>query len=180
MMGERQLKISSNLLFCCHCCCLVTKLFLILWDPVDCSLPDSSVYGISQQEYWSGLPFLSPRDLPDSLQPHGLYSPWNPPDQTTGVGSLSLLQRIFQTQGSNPVLPHCRQILYQLSQIQPFFLDLHFPDCCKPLASFDFWKSQFWPFLPIFFLLFMRERISENLTLPFSLIPLLPSILCAV
>ena len=30
-------------------------------------------------------------------------------------GSLSLLQRIFPTQGSNPGLPHCRQILCQLS-----------------------------------------------------------------
>ena len=33
----------------------------------------------------------------------------------TGVGSLFLLQGIFPTQGSNPGLPHCRQILYQLS-----------------------------------------------------------------
>ena len=41
----------------------------------------------------------------DSLQPHGLYSPWNSPGQNTGVGSLSLLQRIFPTQGSNPGLP---------------------------------------------------------------------------
>ena len=32
-----------------------------------------------------------------------------------GVGSPSLLQGIFPTQGSNPGLPHCRQILYQLS-----------------------------------------------------------------
>ena len=32
------------------------------------------------------------------------------------MGSLSLLQRTFPTQGSNPGLPHCRQILYQLSQ----------------------------------------------------------------
>ena len=30
-----------------------------------------------------------------SLQPHGLYSPWNPPGQNTGVGSLSFLQGIF-------------------------------------------------------------------------------------
>ena len=30
-------------------------------------------------------------------------------------GSLSLLQGIFPTQESNPGLPHCRQILYQLS-----------------------------------------------------------------
>ena len=49
------------------------------------------------------------------LWPHGLCSPWNSPGQNTGVGSLSLLQRIFPTQGSNPGLPHCRQILYQLS-----------------------------------------------------------------
>ena len=32
-----------------------------------------------------------------------------------GVGSHSLLQGIFPTQGSNPGLPHCRRILYQLS-----------------------------------------------------------------
>ena len=51
----------------------------------------------------------------DSLRPHGLYSPRNSPSQDTGVGSLSLLQRIFSTQGSNPGLSHCRQILYQLS-----------------------------------------------------------------
>ena len=51
----------------------------------------------------------------DSLQPHGLYSPWNSPGQNTGVGSLSLLQGIFPTQGSNPGLPRCRQIHYQLS-----------------------------------------------------------------
>ena len=31
------------------------------------------------------------------------------------MGSLSLLQGIFPTQGLNPGLPHCRQILYQLS-----------------------------------------------------------------
>ena len=42
-----------------------------------------------------------------SWQPHGQYSPWNPPGQNTGVGSLSLLQGIFPTQGSNPGLLHC-------------------------------------------------------------------------
>ena len=43
------------------------------------------------------------------------WSPWNSPGQNTGVGSLSLLQGIFPTQGTNPGLPHCRRILYQLS-----------------------------------------------------------------
>jgi len=51
----------------------------------------------------------------DSLWPNGLYSPWNSLGQNTGVGSLSLLQGIFWTQGSNPGLPHCRWILYKLS-----------------------------------------------------------------
>ena len=46
---------------------------------------------------------------------HRLYSPWNTPGQNTGVGSCSLLQGIFPTQGSNSGLPHCRWILYQLS-----------------------------------------------------------------
>ena len=41
--------------------------------------------------------------------------PWNSPGQNTGVGSLSLLQGIFLTQGLNPGLPHCRWIFYQLS-----------------------------------------------------------------
>ena len=50
-----------------------------------------------------------------SLWPHGLYSPWNSPGKNTGVDSLSLLQGIFPTQGSNPGLPHCRRPLYQLS-----------------------------------------------------------------
>ena len=43
------------------------------------------------------------------------YSPWNSPDQNIGVGSLSFLQGIFPTQGSNPGLLHGRRILYQLS-----------------------------------------------------------------
>ena len=53
--------------------------------------------------------------VPHSLWPHGLYSPWNSPGQNTGIGSFSLLQWIFPTQESNPGLPHCRWILYQLS-----------------------------------------------------------------
>ena len=33
---------------------------------MDCSPPGSSVHGISRQEYWSGVPFPSLGDLPDS------------------------------------------------------------------------------------------------------------------
>ena len=52
---------------------------------------------------------------PTLCDPIDLYSPWNSLGQNTGVGSLSLLQGIFPTQGWNPCLPHCRPILYQLS-----------------------------------------------------------------
>ena len=54
-----------------------------LCDPMDCSLPGSSIHGILRQEYWSRLLFPSP---------------W-----------------VFPTQGLNPGLLHCRQVLYQLS-----------------------------------------------------------------
>ena len=64
--------------------CLVAQLCLTLCDPVDCSLPGSSVHGDS-------------------------------PGKNTGVGCHGLLQGIFLTQGVNPGLPHCRQILYCLS-----------------------------------------------------------------
>ena len=37
------------------------------------------------------------------------------PSKSTGVGCHLLLQGIFPTQGSNPGLPHCRQMLYRLS-----------------------------------------------------------------
>ena len=39
----------------------VAQSCLTLSDPMDCSLPGSSVHGFSRQEYWSGVPLLSPR-----------------------------------------------------------------------------------------------------------------------
>ena len=58
--------------------------------------------------------------VPNSLQLHELYPtrllrPCNSPGKNTGVGSHFLLQGIFPTQGLNPGLLHCRQILYILS-----------------------------------------------------------------
>ena len=52
---------------------------------------------------------------PDGLQPTRLLCPWDFPGKETGVGCHFLLQGIFPTQGSNPGLLHCRQILYWLS-----------------------------------------------------------------
>ena len=52
---------------------------------------------LSESAQWSEV---SHSVMFDSLWPPGLYSPWNSPGQNTGVGSLSLLQGIFPTQGS--------------------------------------------------------------------------------
>ena len=95
--------------------CMGAQSLSLVWlfaDPM--SPPSSSVHRIFQarmleNEHESCLV------MPDFLQIHGLYSLWNYPSQNTGVGWLSLLQGIFQTQELNPGLPHCRQILYQMS-----------------------------------------------------------------
>ena len=157
---------------------LVAQSCPTLCNPMDCSLPRSSLHGISQARIleWVAISFSrlssQPRDrswvsciagrffniwatretlryadnttvkaeseeelkslsmkwsssavqcsasgsvVSESLWPLGLYGPWNSASQNTGVDSLSLLQRIFPIQGSNPGLPLCRRILYQLS-----------------------------------------------------------------
>ena len=65
------------------------------------------------------------------------YSSWNSPGQNTAVGTLSLLQGIFPTQGSNPGLLHCRWIHYQLShQGSPRILEW---------VAYPFSSGFFWP-----------------------------------
>ena len=50
---------------------------------------------------------------------------WNSPGKNTRVGCRSLLQGIFPTQGSNPGLLHCRQIIHHLSyQGNPYRVSL--------------------------------------------------------
>ena len=44
---------------------LTAQSCLTLCDPVDCSLAGPFVHEFSRQEYWSGLPFPFPGDLPD-------------------------------------------------------------------------------------------------------------------
>ena len=69
------------------------------------------------------LPVASPGDLPNpgikprypALQVDSLQAKPQRKPKNTGVGSLSLLQWIFQIQELNWGLLHCRQILYQLS-----------------------------------------------------------------
>ena len=71
------------------------------------------------QLFFASMSLLSESEIcsvvPNSFQPHGLYSPWNSPGQNTEVDSCSFLKGIFPTQGSNPGFLHCRRILYCLS-----------------------------------------------------------------
>ena len=77
----------------------------------------------SRPESWRGWPFPSPGHLPNPgmeprsppLQENSLPAEAPGEPKNPGVGSLSLLQGIFPTQGFNPGIPHCRWILYQLN-----------------------------------------------------------------
>ena len=75
--------------------------------------------------------------MSNSLRPCRLYSPWNSPGQNTGVGSLSLFQGIFPTQGSNPGIPHCRWILYQLS----YLITIIWSFISSNISSVAIWSS---------------------------------------
>ena len=68
----------------------------------------SSVLCLVAQSY---LTLYDPMDCsPPGSSVHG-----DSPGKNTRVGCHALLQGIFPTQGSNPDLPHCKQVLYQLS-----------------------------------------------------------------
>ena len=77
----------------------------------------------SMPEHWSGWPFPSPGDLPNpgtqprspTLQVDSLAAEPPGKPENAGVGSLSLLQRVFPTQESNWDLLHCRRIPYRQS-----------------------------------------------------------------
>ena len=79
---------------------------------------------ILQARIW-GLAFPFSRDLPNpgiqprspSLQADSLLSELPGKPKNTGIGSLSLLQGIFLTQGWNRGPLHCRWILYQLNYL---------------------------------------------------------------
>ena len=73
--------------------------------------------------------------MSNSLRPRGLLPArllclWDFPGKSTGVGCHFLLQKIFQTQGSNPGLPHCKQILSEPPGKSEKLT--HFPQKSKP------------------------------------------------
>ena len=103
--------------------------------------------------------------VPNSLQPHELYParllcPCNSPGKNTGVGSHFLLQGIFPTQGLNPGVLHCRQILHLLIHQGSPVRILVFQNSNFLFESFDFIisKKYYWLFaLKDSFSLFLRK-----------------------
>ena len=77
----------------------------------------------------TGIKARSPALLVDSLLSEPPGKPMN-----TRVGSLSLLQGIFPTQELNQGLLHCRQILYQLSNLENIQCELEKDKHC---AAFE-------------------------------------------
>ena len=74
---------------------------------------------------------------PMDCSPPGSSVPGASPGKNTGEGCHVLLQGIFPTQGSNPGLPHCRQILYHLTyQGSPRILEW---------VAYPFSKGSSWP-----------------------------------
>ena len=112
----------------------VAQLCLTLCDPMD-----YTVHGIIQANILECVAIPFSRNLPNpgieprssTLQEDSL--PVRPPGKpkNTGVSSLSLLQGLFPTQGSNPGLPHCKRILYSLSHLEwtKYSVNLSFTIC---------------------------------------------------
>ena len=72
---------------------------------------------------------------------HQVLCPRNSPGKNTGVGCHSLLQGIFLTQGSNPGLPHCRQIPYYM---------IHQGSPCSSFSFIQFQKLFIFCFSQVF------------------------------
>ena len=74
----------AKLLQLCPICC----------NSMDHSPPGSSVLGFSRQEYWSGLAFPSPEDLP------------NPEIEPASLASPALAGRFFTTESPGNEVPN--------------------------------------------------------------------------
>ena len=140
-----------------------------------CNPMDYTVHGILQARILEWVAFPSPGDLPNpEIEPRSPTVPADPlptelsgKPKNTGVGSLSLIQQIFPPQELNRGLPHCRQILYQLSyQGRLVFI----PQITMPV---DF--SYYHIICSLFLNRLSKERTSQD---PASMIKLFSNKLC--
>ena len=108
-----------------------------------------TVHGVTKSHTW--LTFTTTTDIgidvnrsavsdsfwPRGLQPTTLLCPWNSPGKT-GVGSHSLLQGIFLTQGANLGLLHWRQIPYCLIRQGNLYSNIASSANCKTVSELCF------------------------------------------
>ena len=91
---------------------------LIFWNPLGCNSKGLVVILLA-----GGGVCLIARSCPTLCNPMdcGLSGSSVHPGKNTQVGFHAFLQGIFSTQGSNPGLPHCKQILYCLSHQEALY-----------------------------------------------------------
>ena len=90
------------------------------------------------------LTLCDPMDY--TAQPTRLFCPWISLGKNIGMSCHFLLQGIFLTQGSNPGLLHCRQMLYPLSHagMYPEETIIEKDTCTKRLTAALFTIARTW------------------------------------
>ena len=95
LMINQQILMLSKVDFACCILFTVVDFRSITHNPVIGNLVGGNRYKYMKSQ----MPTESRSVVSNSLRPRGLHSPWNSPGQNIGVGSFSLLQGIFPTQG---------------------------------------------------------------------------------
>ena len=116
-------------------------LFTLEWFLKPPFLPSptfSSVQLLSRVRLFA-TPWIAARQAP--------LCPWNSPGKNTGVGSYSLFQGIFLTQGLNLGPPHCRQILCHLSHQGSPWPGIKLPLLALEGESLNHWTAREVPVL---------------------------------
>ena len=109
--------------------------------PIDCSPPAPCPWGFSGQEYWSGLPFPPPGDLPDpGIRPASLMSPalqaGSLPLALPGILSIKHCARLQEMDPTSMALPHRSYSICSLLCTQSAY--------CIIQTYFSLWFLYFW------------------------------------
>ena len=123
------------------------QLCLTLFDPVDCSLPGSSVHGFSRQEYWSGLPCPPPGDCP-----HPGIKPRSPALQADSLPSepAGKPKHVCSNRLRLPQLYFEETLLWKTPWCSPYFFKKYTFPSNELWLSCIFWFNNPWKANPLF------------------------------